>query len=158
MAKTNILLLKFVPNLGSEGDQVQVAAGYFRNYLQPRSFAKLTTQANIKHIEKLKQKRIDREQAELSSSEQLATRLKELNIAISVKTGEGGRLFGSVTTTHLAEKIAEAGIKIDHRQLHLANSVKSLGQHHVTVKLHSQVEIELPFEVVSENPVAATAA
>src|SRR5688572_12611323 len=97
MAKANVLLLKHVENLGSEGEQVQVAAGYFRNYLSPKKFAIVINAASKSYIEKLQKARLEREQRELEANEQLAARLRNLRLAVSVKTGEGGKLFGSVT-------------------------------------------------------------
>jgi large subunit ribosomal protein L9 len=158
MAHREVLLLKPVAGLGGEGDQVRVRAGYARNFLLPRKQAASLTQANRKHVDALKKRRAEREAAELSGAQELAGKIGKLTIAFAVKTGEGGKMFGAITAADLHAKIAEAGITLDKRKVHLATPVKTLGKHEVKIKLHTDVSVELTFDVVSENPIVELAA
>lgn len=152
MAHTDVLLLKQVERLGGEGEQVSVKAGYARNFLFPKKYAMPVNRANKKQIEALIKAREAREAREKSEAEQLAEKLSGVSIAFAVKTGEGGKMFGSVTAQDLLEKLAGEGIVLEKRQVHL-QPVKELGKHSATVKLHKDVKVELAFEVVSENPI-----
>jgi large subunit ribosomal protein L9 len=153
MANSQVLLLQPIKGLGSEGDTVTVRAGYARNFLLPRKQALPITQANKKHVESLLKARETREQNEFESARTLGERIEQASIAIAVKTGEGGKMFGAVTANDLIERLKEEGIEIVKKQLGLAQPIKELGSHTVGIKLHGDVEVELKFEVVSENPI-----
>ncbi|KRP37160.1 MAG: 50S ribosomal protein L9 [Opitutaceae bacterium BACL24 MAG-120322-bin51] len=153
MANSQVLLLQPIKGLGSEGDTVTVRAGYARNFLLPRKQALPITQANKKHVESLLKARETREQNEFESARTLGERIEQTSIAIAVKTGEGGKMFGAVTANDLIERLKEEGIEIVKKQLGLAQPIKELGSHTVGIKLHGDVEVELKFEVVSENPI-----
>ncbi|MBX3736238.1 MAG: 50S ribosomal protein L9 [Candidatus Didemnitutus sp.] len=157
MAHNEVLLLKPVDGLGAEGDQVRVRAGYARNFLLPQGIAVPLTVSNRKQIEALKKARGIREAKELNGAQELAEKLKKANIAIAVKTGEGGKLFGAVTGNDLHDKLVAAGIEVEKRRIHLGQPVKTLGKHEVTIKLHPEVSVEISFEVVSENPIIPAA-
>ena len=159
MANSEILLLKPVDGLGAEGDQVKVRAGYARNFLLPQGMAMPLTQANRKRVEALKKARTSREAKELDGAQDIAKQIEKAGIAIAVKTGEGGKLFGAVTANDIHDKLAAAGINVEKRRIHLGQPVKTLGKHTVKIKLHTDVSVELSFDVVSENPIepAATA-
>ena len=152
MSHTEILLIKPVEGLGAEGDQVKVRAGYARNFLLPRKIAVTITASNRKQVEALKQRRANREGQELDGAKALAALIEKANIAVAMKTGEGGRLFGSVTTNDLHDKLAAAGISVEKKRIHLEAPVKTLGKHEASVKLHPEVTVTLSFDVVSENP------
>jgi large subunit ribosomal protein L9 len=156
MAHTEVLLLKPVDGLGGEGDQVKVRAGYARNYLLPQGFATPMTLANRKRVEALCKRRAQREASELNGAQDLAKQLEKLSIAFAVKTGEGGKMFGAITSADLHAKIAEAGIELDRKKIHLFTPVKTLGKHEVKIKLHSNVSVEISFDVVSENPIESS--
>jgi large subunit ribosomal protein L9 len=153
MAHNEVLLIKPVEDLGAEGDQVKVRAGYARNYLLPRGIAVPLTRANRKQVEALKKRRAEREAQELSGARDLAAKLEKIKVAFAVKTGEGGKMFGAVTANDIHEKLAQAGLTIDKRRILLHTPVKTLGQHTVKIKLHADVSVELNFDVVSENPI-----
>ena len=153
MATSKILLIKPVENLGGEGDQVTVKAGYARNFLFPRKIAIPVTKANKKQIEALIKSRELREARELENARAVAKVLEGMSIAFAVKTGEGGKLFGSVTAADIVAKIAENGVDLPKKALHLPAPVKELGRHTATVKLHNSVKVDFSFEVVSENPI-----
>lgn len=153
MANNQVLLLQPINGLGAEGDTVTVRAGFARNFLLPRKMALPITQANKKHVESLLKAREAREQKEFEDSRTLSERIEKTSIAIAVKTGEGGKMFGAVTANDLIERLKEEGIEVSKKQMQLAAPIKELGSHTATVKLHSDIETELKFEVVSENPI-----
>ena len=155
MAYNEVLLVKPVDGLGGEGDQVKVRAGYARNYLLPRSIAVPVTNANRKQVEALKKRRAEREQHELTGAQELAKKLEKTSLAFAVKTGEGGKMFGAITATDIHDKLVAAGVDVEKRRIHLHTPVKTIGKHSVKVKLHSDVTVELNFDVVSENPIVA---
>lgn len=157
MAHSEVLLTQPVDGLGAEGDQVKVRAGYARNFLLPQGKAVPLTQSNRKQVEALKKARALREAKELDGANELAKKLEKTVLAIAVKTGEGGKLFGAVTTNDLHAKLVAAGLDIEKRRIHLGQPVKTLGQHEVKIKLHPEVTVELKFDVVSENPIEPAA-
>lgn len=153
MANSQVLLLQPINGLGAEGDTVTVRAGYARNFLLPRKQALPITQANKKHVESLLKAREAREQKEFENARELSEKIGKISIAIAVKTGEGGKMFGAVTANDLIERLKEEGVELVKKQLGLAQPIKDLGSHSATIKLHADVEAELKFEVVSENPI-----
>jgi large subunit ribosomal protein L9 len=153
MATTEVLLVKPVEGLGGEGDQVKVRAGYARNFLLPRKIAVTLSAANKKHVESLKKRRAEREQHELSGAQEVAKKLEKTSLAFAVKTGEGGRMFGAITANDIHDKLAASGLELDKKKIHLFTPVKTLGKHEVKIKLHPDVTVDLPFDVVSENPI-----
>ncbi|MDR1789156.1 MAG: 50S ribosomal protein L9 [Opitutaceae bacterium] len=153
MAHSEVLLIKPVGNLGAEGDQVKVRAGYARNYLIPQKLAVALTQANRKRVEALKKRRAEREAAELEGAQKLKGFIEKVSVVFVVKTGEGGKMFGAITAADIHQKLGEAGIDLDKRKIHLHTPVKTLGKHEVKIHLHQEITFQLPFEIVSENPI-----
>ncbi len=153
MAQATVLLLKPISGLGNEGEQVTVKAGYARNYLLPRKLALPQTHANRKQIEALVKAREARQAKEIDEAKVIADKLEKMTIAIAVKTGESGKLFGAVTTQNIVDKLADEKIIVEKKRIHLAAPIKDLGRHVATVKLHSDVSVEINIEVVSENPI-----
>lgn len=158
MAYSEVLLVQPVEGLGGEGDQVKVRAGYARNFLLPRHIAVPVTNANRKQVEALKKRRGEREAHELSGAQELSRKLEKMSVVFVVKTGEGGKMFGAITTNYLHEKLVAEGLTIEKKRILLHTPVKLLGKHTVKIKLHPEVSVELPFDVVSENPVEAAPA
>lgn len=153
MANAELLLLQPVQHLGDEGDTVNVKSGYARNYLLPRGIAIPVTRANRKQIESLKDRAENRLASELEAAQAIAAKLEPMNIAFAVKTGPGGKMFGSVTAQELITRIAESGVTLDKKQVNLYTPVKSLGKHTTRIRLHPDVSVDFEFEVVSENPI-----
>ena len=153
MATQEVLLLKPVQNLGAEGEAVTVKAGFARNYLLPRRLAAPMNQSNRRYIDSLNHRRAQREHDELTEAERLAAQLKKSAIAIAVKTGEAGKMFGSVTAANIANRLKEEGIEIKRKQISLSSPLKELGQHTLEAKLHEDVRVKFRIEVVSENPI-----
>ena len=157
MANNQVLLLQPINGLGAEGDTVTVKAGFARNFLLPRKLALPITQANKKHVESLLKAREVREQKEFEDSRALSERIEKTSIAIAVKTGEGGKMFGAVTANDVLERLKTEGIELVKKQLQIAAPIKGLGSHTANIKLHADIETELKFEVVSENPIEESA-
>lgn len=157
MANNQVLLLTPISGLGAEGDTVTVSAGYARNFLLPRKLALPITLANKKQVESLLKAREVREQKEFEEARSLSEKIEAANIAIAVKTGEAGKMFGAVTANDLIERLKEEKVTLGKKQLSLPAPIKELGSHTVRVKLSSDVSAELKFEVVSENPIEESA-
>lgn len=154
MAYTEVLLIKPVDGLGAEGEQVRVRAGYARNFLFLQGIALPVNRANTKYIESLKQARTVREARDLEVATTLAAKLAAVKLTFAVKTGEGGKMFGAISTAEIAAKLAEHGIELERKRIHLGQGpVKLLGKHVSTIRLHADVTIEQEFEVISENPI-----
>ena len=153
MATNQVLLLQPIKGLGAEGDTVTVRAGYARNFLLPRKIALPITHANKKQMESLLKAREAREVQELDAARELAAKISSTTIAVAVKTGEGGKMYGAVTANDLIIRLKEEGIELVKKQISLPAPVKDLGSHTVAVKLNSEISSELKFEVVSENPI-----
>ena len=153
MPNTEILLVEPVENLGLEGDIVKVRPGYARNYLFPQEKALPLNQANKKRLDALKVARAAREAEEIQGAQEIASKLNDVSIAVAVKTGSGGKLFGSVTAQHLLEKLDEKGFKLDKKHLVKFVPIKELGQTEVTCQLHKDITAQFKVEVVSENPI-----
>ena len=153
MPNTEILLVEPIDNLGSEGDIVKVRPGYARNFLFPQKKALPLNQANKKRLDALKVARAAREAEEIQGAQEIANKLNDVSIAVAVKTGAGGKLFGSVTAQHLLEKLDEKGFKLDKKHLVKFVPIKELGQTEVTCQLHKDITAQFKVEVVSENPI-----
>ena len=155
MANSDILLLEAIKGLGSEGDTVSVRAGYARNFLFPRKLAIPVNQGNRKQIESLKIAKEKRIAEELEASKSLAEKIGQVSISIAVKTGDNGKMFGSVTSTDILARLEEEGIQLEKKQLNVAQPIKDLGSRKIQVKLNSEIEATFNLEIVSENPIIA---
>jgi len=145
-----IVLRADVANLGNKGDLVEVAPGYARNYLVPKGLAMAASAGVTKQAEAMRRSRQVRDRREKEGAEATARQLAAKRIEIKARSGEGGRLFGSVTSVDIAEAVeAQMGIKLDRRKLSV-EPIKSLGTHEVPVRLHSEVEVPLTIEVVPQ--------
>lgn len=155
MANSDILLLEAIKGLGSEGDTVSVRAGYARNFLFPRKLAIPVNQGNRKQIESLKVAKEKRVAEELEASKSLAEKIEQTNISIAVKTGDNGKMFGSVTSADILTRLEEENVLLEKKQLNVAQPIKDLGSHKIQVKLNSEIEATFNLEIVSENPIIA---
>lgn len=153
MAMSEVLLLVPIPGLGAEGETVKVRSGYARNRLLPLNLALPLNRANKKQIEALLKAREAREEKEHEGARDIATKLEKISIAIPVKTGKSGKMFGAVTVVDVLARLNEEGLNIDKKKASLAAPIKSLGKHTLRMKLHPKVTIDFQFEVVSENPI-----
>lgn len=155
MPKTEVILTHNVIGLGAESDHVKVAAGYARNYLFPQGLAIPLTSANKRQIEALQKRRVDREAKELHTMTDLASTLNKLTLVLHVKTGEDGKLFGSVTAGTIADELRhQYDAQLDKRKIHLAHPIKTLGEHEVPLHLHHDVDCTLKVRVESSTPLS----
>ena len=146
-----IVLRSDVPNLGNKGDLVDVADGFARNYLVPRGLAMQATRGIARQADAMKRSRSVKDTKEREGAEALARQLVARRVEIRARSGEGGRLFGSVTTTDIAEAVeAQLKVQLDRRKLHLDEPIKTLGVHEIPVRLHAQVTVPITVEVVAQ--------
>jgi large subunit ribosomal protein L9 len=146
-----VILREHVEHLGRRGDLVKVADGYARNYLLPRKLALLATDSNKKQIERERAKFEVKELEEQKSAQAVADRMANLEVEISRKVGETEALYGSVTSSDVADALAAKGFEIDRRKLQLADPIKRLGEFEVPIKLHRDVTATLKVRVVAEG-------
>ena len=144
-----LILTQEVTGLGGPGDVVEVKDGYGRNYLVPRGLALQWTRGGEKTIESIKAARAARSVRDAGHAAEVKAKLESSTFQVKVRAGEGGRLFGAVTTGDIASAIVEAGGEVDKRTIVVANPIKSLGTHTVTVKVHDDVEATVNLNVVS---------
>ncbi len=146
-----VILVKDVKGLGNEGEVVNVADGYARNYLLPRGLALQATKANLRALKERRETRETKVRKELAAAEKIAKQLERSKVTIRRKAGEGGRLFGSVTSKDVADAIEEAlGIEVDKRRIDLIEPIKAVGSYTVSMKLHSEVSTTIDIEVESQ--------
>lgn len=148
--ETEIVLMKDVQGLGAQGDIKKVSLGYARNYLFPRSLAAPATPRAIKALEIEKKKREAEARRAIEKLRQDAEALSKASCTITVQAGEDGKLFGSVTTQHIAEALEKAGIAVDKKQIELPEPLKELGVFNVTIRLHQEVAAAVKVWVVEK--------
>src|ERR1043166_5682921 len=157
--KTEVILTSNIAGLGAESDQVKVAAGYARNYLFPQRLAIPVTQGNKRRLEVLKQRRAEREAHELNTMTELAKSLQKLICVVTVKTGEDGKMFGTVTPGMIADQLKhQLDVSLDKRKIHIEHTIRTLGDHEVELRLHADVVTKLKLRVESTTPAPAPAA
>ena len=146
-----IILKQDVENLGFIDDVVTVKNGYGRNYLIPHGFAVLATSSAKKVLAETLKQRAFKEDKLIKDATKIADAIKELEIKITAKTGDGTKLFGSVNNGDVAEVLAKAGQAIDKKFIKVeGGNIKRLGKYNATVRLHRAVIVELPIEIISE--------
>ncbi len=144
-----ILLKQDVENLGSAGDIVNVKPGYARNYLIPRGLAMPATPGLRKQAQQIKQAAERRRLRELKTAQDLADRISQVTLNFRAKAGESGRLYGSITSTAIAEALSETlGVEIDRRRLRMDHPLRELGEHEITI--HLAQSVDATFKVVVE--------
>ena len=145
-----LILTQEVDGLGAPGDVVEVKDGYGRNYLVPRGLGIRWTRGGEKTIESIKSARAARAARDEGHAQQIKAKLEASTVNVQVRAGEGGRLFGAVTTSEIADAIAEvSGEKVDRRTIVVTNPIKTLGAHEVSVKLHDEVTAKVSLNVVT---------
>jgi large subunit ribosomal protein L9 len=146
-----VLFLKEVAGTAHPGDVREVAPGYARNFLFPKRLAVVADERVVDQVRKREEAARRRAEKELTDARDAAARLRKLTVTIYAKTGEGGRLFGSVTNTDVAQQLKrEAGIDIDKRKIEIETPIKSLGPHEVSVELHPEVRETLRVVVAAQ--------
>jgi large subunit ribosomal protein L9 len=148
-----ILLRETIEHLGHRGDVVKVADGYARNYLFPRNLALPVTKSNQRQVERERAAVAAHEAEERVGALALASRIEAVRCVMTRRVGEAETLYGSVTSSDLAEYLSSQQIEIDRRKIVLANPIKALGELMVPIKLHRSVTAQLKVSVISEATV-----
>ena len=144
-----VILKKPVEGLGAEADIVKVKPGYARNFLLPRDLAVVATSASKKMMEELKRHRAEREAQELNAAEEMATALKKVTITFQLESASSEKVFGSITTHDIADRLETNGIKIDRKKLVLPKPLRGLGEYEVLA--HLPMNVQGKFKVVLET-------
>ncbi|ALC28785.1 50S ribosomal protein L9 [Streptomyces bacillaris] len=145
-----IILTHEVSGLGTAGDVVDVKDGYARNYLVPRGFAIRWTKGGEKDVAQIRRARKIHEIATIEQANEVKAKLEAVKVRLAVRSGDAGRLFGSVTPADIASAIkAAGGPEVDKRRVELGAPIKTLGGHQVSVRLHPEVAAKLGVEVVA---------
>lgn len=145
-----LILISDIPNLGGPGDTVVVADGYGRNYLVPQGLAILATRGAEKQVATIRRAREVRQVRDLGHANEIKQSLQNLTVTLPARAGDGGKLFGSITSADVVAAVSRAGgPKLDRRSVSMKSAIKSIGAHNVQIKVHSDVEVSLALQVVS---------
>ncbi|NMB20789.1 MAG: 50S ribosomal protein L9 [Firmicutes bacterium] len=143
-----VILQADVKKIGSKGDVVDVAEGYARNYLMPRGLAVEANAGNLRQVAQVKKAESSRMDRELKEAERVGDIIRDKKLNVAAKVGEGGRLFGSITTQEIAEQLrSQFAVEIDKRKIEVKEPIKTLGSHPITVKVHPKVHVSVTVEV-----------
>ena len=143
-----VILLTEVQGKGGEGDVVEVARGFFNNYLGPQKKAVLATAGNLKQLEQRRGNIAKREEKRIADAEALKASLEGKKIVVDAKVGEEGVLFGSVTTSMIADAVlAETGVEIDRKRLDVRKAIKTAGEHTVALNIYRDIHVDLQLMV-----------
>ncbi|MDL2241468.1 50S ribosomal protein L9 [Bacteroidales bacterium OttesenSCG-928-L03] len=145
-----VILLEDINNLGYKDDIVTVKSGYGRNYLIPQKKAVIASESAKKVLEENLRQRAHKLEKIKTDAEALAKKLEGVSLTIGAKTSSTGTIFGSVTNIQIADELAKKGFEVDRKKIVIKDSVKEVGSYKATVKLHKEVSVEIPFEVISE--------
>lgn len=144
-----VILKKDLKGTGKAGDVVKVSDGYARNMLLPKGIAIEATDGNIRTLEKVKEAEAQKRAEEKAEAEKLAEKIKSKKVVIKTKSGEGGRLFGSITSKDIADAMEEQfGIKVDKKKIELSSPIKQLGHFEVSIKLYPEIKGMLKVDIV----------
>ena len=146
-----VILLEDINNLGYKDDVVTVKSGYGRNYLIPQKKAVIASDSAKKVLEENLRQRAHKLEKIKSNAQELAAKLDGVSLTIGAKTSSTGTIFGSVTNIQIADELAKKGFEaVERKQIIIKDAVKEIGSYKAIVKLHKEVSVEIPFEVVSE--------
>ena len=147
---SKLILTNEVSGVGSAGDVVEVKNGFARNYLIPQGLAVVCSRGGEKQVEQIRAARTARELATLEEAQALKSKIEGTKVKLAVKTGQDGRLFGSVKTEHIAAAVESAGVGvIDKRKIEIANPIKFTGEHEATVRLRDDIVATITIQVVA---------
>ena len=144
-----VILLQDVKGTGKKGQMIEASDGHARNFLIPKKLAMEATKSNVAQLESQQKKADQKHREEVEAAQALGNRVRETKIKIPVRVGDGGKMFGSIGNKEVAEALVKSGISIDKKKI-VVDSIKTVGEHKATVKLHPQVSVVLNFEVVAE--------
>lgn len=143
-----VILLQEVKKLGKQGDVIEVSEGYARNFLLPKKLADVATSTNINNATLKKASEARKQQQAIDEAKVMAAQLSKVEVTISVKIGEGGKLFGSVTSKDVADALlAQHKLEIDKRKIELKEAVKAVGTYQVTVRVHPEISTQIKLHI-----------
>ncbi|PYI52405.1 50S ribosomal protein L9 [Paenibacillus flagellatus] len=145
-----VIFLKDVKGQGKKGEVKELSEGYVRNFLMPKGLVAPASEGNVKQLEHQKQAEAKRKAQEKADAQKLAEQLGEMTVVIKTKAGEGGRLFGSITSKQIAEELEKKGVHLDKRKIEMNDAIRSLGTMNVKVKLYPDVTAQLRVQVTEE--------
>lgn len=145
-----VIFLKDVKGQGKKGEIKEVSEGYAQNFLLPKGLVRLATDGNVKTLENQTAAELKRKEQEKQDAINLGKKLEELTVTLKAKSGEGGRLFGAITSKQVAEALGKTGVKIDKRKIEMQDPIRTLGVTQVPVKLHPEVKATLKVQVTEE--------
>lgn len=145
-----IILKEDVSNLGYKDDVVEVKSGYGRNYLIPTGKAVIASESALKVLAENQRQRAHKLAKIKADAEALAASLKDVRLTIGAKASSTGTIFGSVNNIQIAEALEKAGFNVDRKVIFIKDPVKELGSYNAVLKLHKEVSVEVPFDVVAE--------
>ncbi|HHW56286.1 MAG TPA: 50S ribosomal protein L9 [Clostridia bacterium] len=145
-----VILVKDIKNIGKAGEVVNVSDGYGRNYLIPKGLAIEATESNLKMLNERKKAEERKMQQELEEAQKIAQKLSNLTLALKVKAGENGKLFGSITSKDIEEALRGKGFEIDKKKIVLPESIKIIGTYYADIKLYQGVSAKVKIDVVAE--------
>ncbi|MCH7584135.1 MAG: 50S ribosomal protein L9 [Acidobacteria bacterium] len=144
-----VILTDTVDGLGGKGDVVEVADGYARNYLVPKSKAIKATRGALKEADVLRRSRVEAERVEKAAASQIAEALADSRVVVAVRSAEEGKLFGSIGARNVADAIAQyTGVQVEPQIIMLTGPIKEIGLYEVTLKPHPEVEFQLTLDVI----------
>lgn len=146
-----VILLETIKGVGKQDEIVEVNDGYARNFLIRQHKALEATPQNLHAVKQKKGAQAARAERELEEAKALAQQLKEVQIQLYVKVGEGSKLYGAVTNMDVADALEKKGYAVDKRQIKLKHSIKSLGRYEVELRLHQEVHLLLDVEVLAKT-------
>ena len=146
-----VILKEDISNLGYKDDVVEVKNGYGRNYLIPQKKAVIASPSALKVLAENQKQRAHKLAKIKADAEAMAAALQGVSLTIGAKTSATGTIFGSVNSIQIAEALEKLGHKIDRKLIYIKDSIKEVGNYSATIKLHKEVSVEIPFEVVAEE-------
>ena len=151
MRQVKLILRESVLGLGEAGDLVGVKVGYARNYLLPQGKALLATESKVRELEHHKRVVTEKAARDLNDLKALRDRLESVALEVTARVGEEGKLFGSVTTAHIAELLAEKGYTVDRRKIQLSEPLREVGDHVVPIRLQRDLTAEVALKISAES-------
>ncbi len=145
-----VILKQDVKGQGKKGETKEVSEGYARNFLFPKGLAVEATSGNVNSASNQKASEQKKKALELEKAQELVKQIEATNVTIAAKGGEGGRLFGAVTSKHIADALEKAKVKIDKRKIVLDEPIRMLGVTNVTIKVYPEIHATLKVQVVEE--------
>ena len=146
-----VIFVEEVQGVGQKGEVKEVASGYARNYLIPQGLALEATPGRLKDLELKEKTRARKSAKEAEEAQKVADKISGQRFPVKAKTGEGGKLFGSVTSADIAQLLTKSGAQVDKKKVELDDPIKTLGEHEVQVKLHPEVTANITVVVESEE-------